>query len=198
MEQIMEQYSTTFYKCMEKWPIEIKEDVYKLYAYLRVCDEVVEGMDIWESGEKIDIVNQFNLIVDKYQMEQEWVDDFHHAMLTDLHKRRHTVVSMLEYCKGSAEAVGLMMSRILGCPPEADHHARALGRAYQIINFMRDYEEDVDKGYHYITDNFSAYLEIFYQDIDNGMDGLGYIPTELQQPIIQATQGYMEIAKGLE
>jgi phytoene/squalene synthetase len=73
-------------------------------------------------------------------------------------------------------------------------HARALGRAYQIINFIRDYDEDVANGYHYITDNFSAYLEIFYQDIDMGMDGLDYIPEHLQEPIIMATKKYMEVA----
>ena len=101
---------------------------------------------------------------------------------------------MLDYCKGSAESVGMMMSRILGCNPRCETHARSLGRAYQIINFIRDYDEDVANGYHYITDNFSAYLEIFYQDIENGMDGLDYIPKELQEPIIMATKKYMEVA----
>ena len=39
----MEAYSTTFISCMDDWPSEFKEDIYKLYAYLRVCDEMVEG-----------------------------------------------------------------------------------------------------------------------------------------------------------
>jgi hypothetical protein len=115
-------------------------------------------------------------------------------MYQDMVKKEHTIVSMLEYCKGSAESVGMMMSKILGCHPRCEIHARALGRAYQIINFIRDYDEDVANGYHYITDNFSAYLEIFYQDIDMGMDGLDYIPKELQEPIIMATKKYMEVA----
>ena len=41
MKEIMEEYSTTFFECMSVWPDDIKEDIYKLYAYLRVCDEMV-------------------------------------------------------------------------------------------------------------------------------------------------------------
>ena len=41
----MKRYSTTFFECMEDWPKDIKEDIYKLYAYLRLCDEIVEGED---------------------------------------------------------------------------------------------------------------------------------------------------------
>ena len=33
----------------------------------------------------------------------------------------------------------------MGCDPRSEPHARALGRAYQIINFVRDYREDVEK-----------------------------------------------------
>ena len=51
MKEVMEKYSTTFFDCMKAWPDEIKEDIYKLYAYLRVCDEVVEGdPDAWVGG----------------------------------------------------------------------------------------------------------------------------------------------------
>ena len=62
-------------------------------------------------------------------------------------------------------------------------------------DIIRDYDEDVANGYHYITDNFSAYLEIFYQDLDNGMDGIDYIPKELQPPILMAVEKYMAVAK---
>ena len=33
MKEIMEEYSTTFFECMSAWPDDIKEDIYKLYAY---------------------------------------------------------------------------------------------------------------------------------------------------------------------
>ena len=191
----MKRYSTTFFECMEDWPKDIKEDIYKLYAYLRLCDEIVEGEDIYDTETKIKITDEFNSVVSKYEMEQEWVDQFHHAMLTALRKKEHTIVSMLDYCKGSSEVVGLMMARILGCPPEADEHAKALGRAYQIINFVRDYKEDTDKGYHYIGENHTIYLQLFIEELEVAMDGIHYIPENLRGPIIKANQAYVEVAR---
>ena len=195
MKEIMEKYSTTFFKCMDAWPTEIKEDIYKLYAYLRLCDEIVEGEDIYNDDMKTEITNQFNEVIVKYEMEQEWVNQFHHAMLTDLRKKEHTIVSMLDYCKGSSEVVGLMMARILGCPPEADEYAKALGRAYQIINFVRDYKEDTAKGYHYIGDNHTLYIQLFIEELEVAMEGINYIPEDLRGPIIKANQAYVEVAR---
>ena len=196
MREVMEEYSTTFYECMKGFPAEKQEDIYRLYAYLRVIDEMVEGdYKITDFPNWREVIEEFHVVCDKYQFKGEWLQDFHESMFTDMIQREHTVTSMLDYCKGSAESVGMMMSKILGCHPRCEPHARALGRAFQVINFIRDYDEDVANGYHYITDNFSAYLEIFYQDLDNGMDGIDFIPKELQPPILMAVEKYMAVAK---
>ena len=196
MKEIMEEYSTTFFACVTEWPEEIRQDIYKLYAYLRVVDEMVEGIDSDKDFKEWRVViEQFHEVSDKYQFKGEWLEDFHHAMFTDLVKKKHTMVSMLDYCKGSSEVVGLMMARILGCPPEADEHAKALGRAYQIINFVRDYKEDTDKGYHYISENHTIYLQLFIEELEVAMDGIHYIPENLRGPIIKANQAYVEVAR---
>ena len=82
------------------------------------------------------------------------------------------------------------MERILGCPPEADIYARALGRAYQIINFVRDYEEDLAKGYEYISANHDIYIRLFRENLEEGMEGINYIPEELRGPIFKANKAY--------
>jgi phytoene synthase len=194
MKEIMKRYSTTFFECMDAWPDEIKEDIYKLYAYLRVCDEMVEGAELKDFKQWREVIEQFYEVSDKYQFKGEWLADFHLAMYTDLVKKEHTVASMLEYCKGSAESVGVMMASILGCDPRAERHARALGRAYQIINFVRDYEEDIANGYHYITDDFTLYIKLFMEDLQIGVEGLHFIPEDLRGPILQANQSYLEVA----
>ena len=194
MKEIMKKYSTTFFECMDAWPDELKKDIYKLYAYLRVCDEMVEGAELGDFKEWREVIEQFYEVSDKYQFKGEWLADFHLAMYTDLIKKEHTVASMLEYCKGSAESVGVMMATILGCDPRAERHARALGRAYQIINFVRDYDEDIANGYHYITDDFNLYIKLFMEDLQIGMEGLSYIPEDLRGPILQANQAYLEVA----
>jgi phytoene synthase len=194
MKEIMEKYSTTFFDAMSEWPKDIKEDIYKLYAYLRVCDEMVEGAELKDFKHWREVIEQFYEVSDKYQFKGEWLADFHLSMYTDLVKKEHTVTSMLEYCKGSAESVGMMMAAILGCDPRAEIHARALGRAYQIINFVRDYDEDVANGFHYITNDFNLYIKLFMEDLQTGVEGLSYIPEELRGPILRANQSYIEVA----
>jgi len=197
MKKIMEEYSTTFFECVQQWPDDIKGDIYKLYAYLRVVDEMVEG-DMEDHGEWRLVIEQFHEVSDKYQFEGEWLADFHEAMFTDLVKKKHTMVSMLDYCKGSSESVGCMMARILGCPPEADYYAKCLGRAYQIINFVRDYEEDIEKGYHYIGEKHDIYIRLFMENLEEGMKGMDYIPEELRGPIFKANKAYMLVAENHE
>ena len=192
----MEEFSTTFFACVDDWPREIREDIYKLYAYLRVIDEMVEGVDADSDFKQYRmVIEQFHEVSDKYKFEGEWLEDFHHAMFTDLVRKKHTMVSMLEYCKGSSESVGCMMARILGCPPEADIYARALGRAYQIINFVRDYEEDLAKGYEYISANHDIYIRLFRENLEEGMEGINYIPEELRGPIFKANKAYLKVAE---
>ena len=198
MKEIMKKYSTTFFECMDAWPDELKKDIYKLYAYLRVCDEMVEGAELGDFKEWREVIEQFYEVSDKYQFKGEWLADFHLAMYTDLIKKEHTVASMLEYCKGSAESVGVMMATILGCDPRAERHARALGRAYQIINFVRDYDEDIANGYHYITDDFNLYIKLFMEDLQIGVEGLNYIPEELRGPILKANKLYMDVAEEIK
>jgi len=194
MKQIMEEYSTTFYKCMDKWPADIREDIYKLYSYLRVCDEMVEGkLSTCDYSDWRKAIESFYSVSEKYDFDGQWLADFHISMFTDIVQKKHTMESMLEYCKGSAESVGMMMSKILGCPPEAEKFARALGRAYQIINFIRDYDEDVDKGYHYITDDHALYTDLFIKELQMGMIGMVYIPEHLREPIHMANRMYVSL-----
>jgi len=197
MKKIMEEYSTTFFKCAQDWPKEILNDVYKLYAYLRVADEMVEGEDYeHDYKEWRKVIEQFHEVSDKYEFEGRWLEDFHQSMFTDLVKKKHTINSMLEYSKGSSESVGCMMARILGAPPEADEYARSLGRAYQIINFVRDYEEDVEKGYHYIGPNHDIYIRLFLENLEEGMKGIHYIPEDLHGPILMANKEYLKLIDG--
>ena len=194
MKKIMEEYSNTFFACVTEWPKEVRADIYTLYAYLRVTDEMVEGEDyVHNYAEWRQIIEEFHKLSDKYQFDGQWLADFHQSMFTDLVKKNHTINSMLEYCKGSSESVGCMMARILGAPPEADYHARCLGRAYQIINFVRDYDEDVEKGYHYIGKNHDIYKRMFLENLEEAMKGIEYIPEPLRSPIFAANKEYLKL-----
>ena len=45
MKEIMEEYSTTFFDCVLEYPEDVQQDIFNLYAYLRVVDEMVEQTD---------------------------------------------------------------------------------------------------------------------------------------------------------
>jgi 15-cis-phytoene synthase len=55
------------------------------------------------------------------------------------------------YMDGSAAVIGEMMLPILEpSGPEATRHARDLGDAFQLTNFLRDVDEDLDRGRVYL------------------------------------------------
>ena len=60
MEEIMKKYSTTFIECVKEWPENIQEDIYKLYSYLRVIDEMVEGGDLFNTKEWRKVIENFH------------------------------------------------------------------------------------------------------------------------------------------
>ncbi|GLZ40535.1 phytoene/squalene synthase family protein [Actinokineospora sp. NBRC 105648] len=60
---------------------------------------------------------------------------------------------LMRYVHGSAEVIGLQVLPVLGTvtsQAEAAPHAAALGRAFQLTNFLRDVAEDLDRGRVYL------------------------------------------------
>jgi 15-cis-phytoene synthase len=63
-----------------------------------------------------------------------------------------TYAELLRYMDGSAAAIGTMLAPILEStdPPAAREHARQLGLAFQLTNFLRDVAEDMARGRVYL------------------------------------------------
>jgi len=65
------------------------------------------------------------------------------------------------YVHGSAEVIGLQVLPVLGTvgpPGEAAPYAAALGKAFQLTNFLRDVAEDLDRGRVYLpADELAAF-----------------------------------------
>jgi phytoene synthase len=72
-----------------------------------------------------------------------------------------TRAALDEYVHGSAEVIGLQVLPILGTVvprEEAAPHAAALGKAFQLTNFLRDVAEDLDRGRIYLpADELAAF-----------------------------------------
>jgi 15-cis-phytoene synthase len=83
----------------------------------------------------------------RYNISDQLFDDFLASMQMDLTVTDYPDRPALnEYMKGSAEAIGLQVLPILGTTGPAEDaapHAAALGRAFQLTNFLRDIDEDL-------------------------------------------------------
>ncbi|MDX1888894.1 phytoene/squalene synthase family protein [Mycolicibacterium sp. 050158] len=98
----------------------------------------------------------------RYDIEWDLFDDFLASMRMDLTVSDYPNRAALErYMYGSAEVIGLQLLPILGTvgPREdAAPHAAALGKAFQLTNFLRDVDEDLRRGRVYLpADELAAH-----------------------------------------
>lgn len=160
---IFKRGSTTYYYASTFFPRKVRSDVEILYNFVRVADDYVDAVPQNREGfmefkreylaEKSDnvILRQFFELERKYNFNRSWGTAFLNAMEQDLTKREYeTIEDLEEYMYGSAEVIGLYMNRLLGIPKTADCYAKKLGQAMQIINFIRDINEDRGLGRVYI------------------------------------------------
>ncbi|MGI9032092.1 MAG: phytoene/squalene synthase family protein [Acidimicrobiales bacterium] len=87
-----------------------------------------------------------------FDINPECFRRFLRSMAMDFtHETYETFDDLLDYTDGSAAVIGEMMVPILEPgQPEAVAHARDLGIAFQLSNFWRDVNEDLDRGRVYV------------------------------------------------
>lgn len=148
--------------------------VHALYGFARYADEIVDDLaselSISEKSEVlgswgskvlldlkrgasedavgralIDTVNRFNI-------PHEYFEAFLHSMTMDLTVQEYkNYEDLSEYVYGSAAVIGLEMVPILGpLHNDAFTAAKKLGIAFQLANFIRDVNEDLDRGRVYL------------------------------------------------
>ena len=125
-KSITKTYSTSFSLgifCLGK---DIRNDIYSIYGFVRVADEIVDTFfDIDQSNKLNDfhqstlesiknsyssnlILHAFQHVINTYQIDIDLVDSFFKSMKADLTKKSYDKESYEEYIYGSAEVVGLM------------------------------------------------------------------------------------------
>jgi phytoene/squalene synthetase len=99
------------------------------------------------------VVHAFAFTARQVGIKRELIQPFFNSMRTDLFQRVHDKRSFEAYIYGSAEVVGLMCLQVfLNRTSVRDEEkaefvtgARALGAAFQKVNFLRDLSADFDK-----------------------------------------------------
>lgn len=167
-------HGKTYYLATLLLPKAKRPFVHALYGFARYADEIVddlaselsveekaEVLSTWGNGvladlkkgssqdhvgrALIDTVNRFNI-------PHEHFEAFLHSMTMDLTVQEYeSYEDLLEYVYGSAAVIGLQMVPILGpLHNDAFQAAEKLGIAFQLANFIRDVDEDLDRGRVYL------------------------------------------------
>jgi 15-cis-phytoene synthase len=100
--------------------------------------------------------------VRRYGIPADLFEDFLASMRMDLTVTDYPDRAALDrYMRGSAEVIGLQMLPVLGTvgdPDDAAPYAAALGRAFQLTNFLRDVAEDLARNRIYLpADELAAF-----------------------------------------
>lgn len=159
--------STTYYYSSMFFTPEVKDAVFTLYAYVRYADDLIDTVPpkIREfkkfredtkkafEGKKVGfpIIDDFAELAREKDFDPQWTWAFLDAMESDLTTHTYDTYKDLQvYMHGSAEVIGLFMSKIFDTPEVAYPYAQAQGEAMQFINFIRDIQEDHELGRQYI------------------------------------------------
>ncbi|MGZ8803633.1 MAG: phytoene/squalene synthase family protein [Mycobacterium sp.] len=159
------QHGRTFFLATRLLSPAQRPAVHALYGFARSADDILDGFDSRPSAQRAEelqdlasalstrlVENQpsdgnpiLDAVVDTarhYHLDWQLFDDFLGSMRLDLTVTDYPDRAALDrYMHGSAEVIGLQLLPVLGtvCPrEEAAPHAAALGKAFQLTNFLRD------------------------------------------------------------
>lgn len=104
----------------------------------------------------------------RWQIPLEHFEAFLHSMTMDLTVTEYaTYDDLYEYVYGSAAVIGLQMVPILEpSDDEAYDRAKDLGIAFQLANFIRDVNEDLDRGRVYLPIDELAMFGVTRADVE--------------------------------
>lgn len=158
-------YSTSFSLGIYFIKQSIRNDIYAIYGFVRLADEIVDTFHNYNKKELLDrfkndlyksldegislnpILHSFQKTVTKYSIDIELIEQFLHSMEMDLNKQVYDPDKYKEYILGSAEVVGLMCLKVFTKGDSELYnklkpYSMSLGSAYQKINFLRDLKDD--------------------------------------------------------
>ncbi len=165
---ITNRYSTSFSMGVSVLSKKYQDAIYGIYGFVRVADEIVDTFKnfnkeklltdfrnhtyvaIEEGISTNPILHSFQQVVNQYNICKVHIDAFLNSIQMDLYYSAHDRERYDQYIFGSAEAVGLMCLKVFvdGDQEQYDKlepYAKALGSAFQKVNFLRDIKSDFEE-----------------------------------------------------
>ena len=171
--QLNKRYGTTYYWSSLVLPRAKRPHVWAIYAFCRHADDIVDDLgpaplaeretaltalrdrlfaDLAAGSSDDPVLKALVHTVRTFDHDPDCFRRFLSAMAMDLRVQEYaTYEDLLGYMDGSAAVIGEMMLPILEpLSPAALPHARDLGFAFQLTNFLRDVGEDLERGRVYL------------------------------------------------
>jgi len=173
--QLHARHGRTYYLATLLLPRWKRRHVHALYGFTRYADEIVDdlastldppaqaaALAAWGErffaglhGAPVDdpVLPAVLHTVRAFDLEVGDFEKFLASMAADLHTGSYrTYEDLCGYMEGSAAVIGTMMTPMLepSDPARAREHARQLGLAFQLTNFLRDIGEDLRRGRVYL------------------------------------------------
>lgn len=162
---ITKRYSTSFSLGIYFLGKEMRSPIYSIYSFVRLADEIVDSFHRFDKKYLLDkfkqdtfeaikfgislnpVLNSFQSVVNKYQIDHQLITLFLNSMEMDLAEQKYTAELYNTYILGSAEVVGLMCLKVFteGDEPKYEKlkpFAMTLGSVFQKVNFLRDVKAD--------------------------------------------------------
>jgi 15-cis-phytoene synthase len=182
--RLNKRHGTTYYWSTALLPKVKRHHVHALYAFCRYADDLVDDLGPASASERAaalrgvgdrffadlgrgssdDLVLKAVVhTVRAFDIDPEAFRRFLRSMAMDLTVESYpTYDDLRDYMDGSAAVIGEMMLPILE-PPDlaaARGPARALGEAFQLTNFLRDIDEDLERGRQYLPQDDLKRFEV--------------------------------------
>ena len=228
---ITENYSTSFSSAIRMLHKDLRTPIFNIYGFVRFADEIVDTFHDYDKAALLEqfkketydaiqrgislnpALNSFQRTVNEYNIDLKLVDAFFHSMEMDLSKQVYDCEGYKEYIYGSAEVVGLMCLYVF-CEGEKslynklEFSAKALGAAFQKVNFLRDIKADyngLSRIYFPGCDfaNFSgSEKKAIEQDIQNDFvaayEGIKMLPLKARFGVYVAYKYYLSLFKKIK
>lgn len=225
-------YSTSFSTAIKLLHKDLRDPIYAIYGMVRLADEIVDTFHEFDKAtllnnfkketfeaieQKISlnpILNCFQLVVNQYNIPHDLIHAFFKSMFVDLEKKEwNTYEEFNEYIYGSAEVVGLMCLQVF-C--EGDEQlvkklqpsSRALGSAFQKVNFLRDLNDDLSnlnrKYFPYadlnnLTPTIKKQIESdILKDFEEALVGIKQLPLKARFGVMVAYKYYLCLFKKIK
>jgi phytoene synthase len=208
-KNVTNSYSTSFSLATKMLSKNIRQDIYNIYGFVRLADEIVDTFHDFDKKILLDrfideldyslknnistnpILNSFQFTVNKYKIDYELIDAFLTSMKMDLKKVKYsTEKEYKDYIYGSADVVGLMCLKVfVGGDKETYNRlkpsAMSLGSAFQKVNFLRDLNAD------YSLLNRTYFPNLDFNEFDD--DAKMLIMNDIEEDFRKALKGIYEL-----